>query len=291
MTVRPTPLARLAVRSLYQELALYPKPGLVSLVDRGAHHDMDAGTFVRSLFALRHHFAAMAVAGAAGVPFATLQRLGLAAEADMLRATGGVNTHRGAIFSIGLIAAAAAHLASNDTMPDDTALRGTLRRLWGAALDRFEAPYPGAHGEMVRRRHGCGGARAEARAAFPAVFEVALPALRHARARGASPARARLAALFALLGSVQDTNVLYRAGARGLAMMHHEAHRFAAAGGVLAPDALGRAESIHRRFVTEGISPGGCADLLAAALFVDGVQASAPRVHITRRAVAMPEPA
>ena len=87
-------------------MILYPKPGLVSLVDNGSHTDMNAATFMRSLFALRHYFAAICRAGAQAAPFSDLRRLGMAAERRMLAATGGVNTHRGAIFSIGLLCAA-----------------------------------------------------------------------------------------------------------------------------------------------------------------------------------------
>src|SRR6478736_3489767 len=100
-------IGRAAIRALHTELLLYPKPGLVSAIDNGAHDDMDAGTFLRSIFALRHYFKAIASAGAAGSPFPILQHLGIEAEQRMLRATGGVNTHRGGIFCMGLLAAAA----------------------------------------------------------------------------------------------------------------------------------------------------------------------------------------
>src|SRR5450830_1562357 len=100
-------VARIAVRSLYTELALYPKPGLVSLRDNGAHTDMNAATFLRSLFSLRHYFADIALAGMRAAPMTELRRLGIHAETRMLRATGDVNTHRGAIFALGMLGAAA----------------------------------------------------------------------------------------------------------------------------------------------------------------------------------------
>jgi triphosphoribosyl-dephospho-CoA synthase len=77
-------LARLALRSLYQELTLYPKPGLVSLIDNGSHDDMDASTFMRSLFSLRHYFLQIAAAGMNGAAFEELKQLGIAAETRML---------------------------------------------------------------------------------------------------------------------------------------------------------------------------------------------------------------
>src|SRR5438477_2929234 len=82
-------IARLAVRSLHAELVLYPKPGLVSLRDNGAHRDMNATTFMRSVFALRHYFAQIALAGMRKARMAELRRLGVAAETRMLHATGG----------------------------------------------------------------------------------------------------------------------------------------------------------------------------------------------------------
>jgi triphosphoribosyl-dephospho-CoA synthase len=98
-------VARLAVRSLHTELALYPKPGLVSMVNSGSHRDMDVVTFMRSLFALRHYFRAITRAGADDPGFAALRTLGQGAEQKMLAATGGVNTDRGTIFSLGLFCA------------------------------------------------------------------------------------------------------------------------------------------------------------------------------------------
>ena len=275
-TPAPRSIARLITLALWSELALYPKPGLVSLRDAGAHVDMDATTFVRSLFALRHHFVAIAAAGSRAAPFAELRELGIRAEFAMLAATDGVNTHRGAIFALGLLGAAAA-LASacGESMTDDT-LRSTFVLQWGAAVDDFpRAHSTPSHGTEMTQRYGATGARGEARAGFPAIFEVALPALRAARRRGCDSRRARLAAFFALLENVEDTNILYRGGRAGLMHVRDSARSFGAAGGVDTPDAIARAEAIHRDFGVRGLSPGGCADLLAAALFVDSLQALA----------------
>ena len=129
---------------------------------------------------------------------------------------------------------------------------------------------------QVAERYGGGGARGEARAGFPSVFEVALPALREARRRGRDVRRARLAAFFSLLENVEDTNILYRGGSAGLGYVRRSAQEFRAQGGVDAPDGIAHAEEIHRDFVVRGLSPGGCADLLASALFVDAMQAAAP---------------
>jgi triphosphoribosyl-dephospho-CoA synthase len=268
-------IARAAIGSLWAELALFPKPGLVSLRDAGAHDDMDASTFVASLFALSRYFDDIAAAGAARAPFARLQALGICAEAAMLAATGGVNTHRGAIFALGLLCAAAARARAIGVIPTDTALRGILVTEWGAAL---ASPDPAlrSHGADATARYGVAGARGEAQRAFPSVFEVALPALRAAIARRCDARLARLSTFFALLAHVDDTNVLHRAGAAGLALVQRRAREFQRAGDVHSRDAIPRALSIHREFVAHRVSPGGSADLLAATIFVDRIQHAAP---------------
>lgn len=266
-------IRRAAMRSLWYELALYPKPGLVSLRDAGAHSDMNAATFVRSLFALSRFFGEVAEAGAAGAGIETLRALGVRAEASMLDATRGINTHRGAIFVLGLLSAAVARTIARGDTQDDAVVRRTLLANWGAGLaSGRREPGPPSNGLEAARRYGVAGARGEALHAFPSVFDVALPALRQAIARGCDARRARLSAFFALLAHVDDTNVLHRGGAEGLAYVRRAAREFRNAGDVYAIDAFAHAESIHREFIARRLSPGGCADLLAAALFIHDAQ-------------------
>jgi triphosphoribosyl-dephospho-CoA synthase len=103
----PDHIANTAGAALLAELDTWPKPGLVSHVDQGSHTDMDAGTFQASTAAIVPFFAQLTEAGAGGADLPALRDIGLAAERAMLSATGGVNTHRGAIFGLGLLCAAA----------------------------------------------------------------------------------------------------------------------------------------------------------------------------------------
>ena len=137
-------VARTAVRALFKELVLYPKPGLVSRVDSGAHADMNAATLMSSLFTLRHYFRDCACAGASGAAFPTLQRMGLAAERRMMRATGDVNTHGGAIFCLGLLAAAAGSLIQERRSFAGHALGQCVAHRWGDAIARTDAVEPPA---------------------------------------------------------------------------------------------------------------------------------------------------
>lgn len=257
-------LAASAERALREELAVYPKPGLVSHHDSGSHVDMTAWHFERSIDALRPYFVEVARAGARGAAFETLRALGVGAEQAMLRATAGVNTHRGAIFALGLLVAAAAG-------PDDGPLGERVRARWGDALRGHSSP-PGSHGDTARRRHGAGGALREAAAGFPSVYHVGLPGLRAAARRTGDARRASVHAFFCLLAAVEDTNLLHRGGAAGLEWARTRARAFLDGGGVFAADWERSAVDVHLRFVERRLSPGGCADLLAATLLVDALE-------------------
>ena len=100
-------IADQAVLALLHELAAWPKPGLVSHVDSGSHTDMDAAMLQASAETLRRFFAELARTGQDGADMGRLRTIGLRAEAAMLAVTGGINTHRGAIFGLGLLCAAA----------------------------------------------------------------------------------------------------------------------------------------------------------------------------------------
>lgn len=259
-------IARAAVWALHAELTLSPKPGLVCPGDNGSHRDMTAGTLYASLFSLRHYFRAIAQAGLLDAPFGELQRLGIAAEERMLVATRGVNTHRGAIFNLGLLAAAAARLISARKPITGAALGQTVRTQWGAAICGMRPDAP-SHGLAVAASYGAGGARLEAALGYPSVLTVALPALRAALLHGLDAHRAMVETLFVLIGRLEDTNLLYRGGRQGLQFAQRAARDFLAAGGVAADDWNARARGIRDAFVARNLSPGGAADLLAATLF------------------------
>lgn len=270
-------IGRSAIRALYCEAALAPKPGLVSPMDNGSHRDMDFQTFMRSLAALRDYFPAISACGATQPGFAELQALGIAAEAKMLAATDGVNTHRGAIFNLGLLCAAAGWRARQGLPLIATELCQLVSTQWGAAiragLALKDAPQPASHGLAVARRYGSGGARVEAADGFPAAIEIGLPAYRDALAAGADDERASVQALFALIARLSDSNLLWRGGPAGLRHAQQAAAGFLAAGGVFAVDWQARATAIHRDFVARNLSPGGSADLLGVTLFLHAIEA------------------
>ncbi|WP_237714102.1 triphosphoribosyl-dephospho-CoA synthase MdcB [Novosphingobium sp. Rr 2-17] len=262
-------IGRLASKCLIEEVETWPKPGLVSHRDTGSHRDMDANMLRRSASVLEPWFGALAQAGMDGAEMGRLRVLGIDAEAAMRVETGGVNTHKGAIFGMGLLAAAAG-------LRERYGLPGTLGDIiaarWGNAIHGGPVELH-SHGSLVARRYRAGGARQEAASGMPSLYHIALPALR--RARAISPGNeeaARVEACMALIAQVEDSNLLYRGGLEGLAFAQDEARRFLRDGGIAQADWSIRAEVMHRAFVARNLSPGGCADLLAMALFVERIQ-------------------
>lgn len=262
-----------AAAALLRELAVWPKPGLVSHIDSGSHRDMDATTLRTSVAALHPYFVELAEAGHADAEMETLREIGLRGEIAMLAATGGVNTHRGAIFGLGLLAAAAgatASLTGAGILRSSEHLGRFVARRWGEGILKGPIPQT-SHGTDALRRHGAGGARLEAASGFPSVFDVGLPALRAGR-QLAGAAAGPVQACFALIASVVDTNLLHRGGMDGARYAAASAADFLVAGGVDAADWLARATAVHAGFVARNLSPGGCADLLAMTLFVDALE-------------------
>jgi triphosphoribosyl-dephospho-CoA synthase len=263
-------LADMAVEALIDEAMLSPKPGLVDMRGSGAHRDLTWLLMCRSACALHGAFEAMAHAGQAlAAPHAVRRRIGAIgreAEGAMMAATGGVNTHRGAIWALGLLvtAAAAAPAAGSAGI---AAAAGAL-----ACIDDPDAPARTGHkGERACIEHGVGGARGQARAGFPDVTGRALPMLRLSRARGDSEQGARVNALLAVMAGLDDTCLLARGGRRALETTQAGARRVLEAGGMGTPagrTALGTLEEAMRAL---HVSPGGAADLLAAALLLDRI--------------------
>lgn len=265
-------LARLAVRSLYAELVLYPKPGLVSLVDNGSHADMTAATFMRSMFALRRYFLDITQAGVDDAPFHALKRLGIDAEARMLRATAGINTHRGAIFCLGMLCAAIGRCRARGVPLMAAAVQAMLLQCWGRELGAHSIDAGAAsNGAQARLAYAASGAREEGARGFPSVFAVGLPALRRTLAEGRGMRAARIDALFALMAHISDTNVYHRGGIEGALSVRRRARAFVARGGTASRDWEAQALACHRAFVASRLSPGGAADLLGAACLLQAV--------------------
>ena len=261
-------LRNFAMRALWEELITYPKPGLVSLIDTGSHSDMNAETFKHSIYSLRHYFFQMAELGSQDADFSILKLAGIRAEQLMLAATGGVNTHRGAIFILGLLVAAAAYrykyAITNISLGDLVVDR------WGSSLLCHRGS-PNSHGAQVNQIYGKCGAVNEVLSGYNSVYRFALPVYNSVAAKTGSVKLARVQSFFTLMANVIDTNALHRGGLSGLVFSQNLAKNFLDAGGVYADDWEIAAKEIHTKLVALKISSGGCADLLGASLFIDKV--------------------
>ena len=274
----PEAIGALAVRSLTLELETWPKPGLVSHIDNGSHGDMDAFRLRRSATALRPFFTALAQAGSEGASMEILRGIGMEAERAMLTATFGVNTHRGAIFGLGLLCAAAG-LRGNGLAAPGESLGGIVAGRWGHAIATGPIALH-SHGTRAARLYGATGARGEAVAGFPGLYRIGLPALAEGDRLAPYDAEAgRVHAIFALIASLRDTNLLHRGGPDGLAFARSEANTFMRNGGIGRRGWRLDAAFIHAEFVKRRLSPGGSADLLAMSLFAQASEAGdgAPR--------------
>ncbi len=258
----PETIAKLARAALEREVLLTPKPGLVDAANTGAHHDMDKDTFLRSAAALEPWFRRMAQAGEGLAHLAParvlphLRPLGLQAEADMYAATSGVNTHKGALFSLGLLCGAAGWLTANGRPVTCDALCDLAARMT-AGITARELRGSQTHGLAAHAQYGAKGVRGEAEAGFPSVRQLALPWLKQPNGD--------YLALLSLISAVRDTNVLHRAGEEGLGWLQSRATE------LLADFSLEKLRRLDRDCIEKNISPGGCADLLAIAFFLEGV--------------------
>lgn len=252
----PYLVADLAERALRLELDTTPKPGLVDRRDNGAHKDMDYALMSKSISALRPYLTRLALDSAKDIDPAKIKEIGIEAEKAMLKATGGVNTHKGALFCIGLSVAAASYLASTTGSVEAYSFKELVSR---AASEIPSAR--GTHGAEAKRSFKAVGALENARAAYPELFTDWLP---YYRSLEGDPFRCHKTLLH-IMTTLDDTNILHRRGAEGLAHAEAEAAR------LLEDFSESGLSSLNKDFIRENISPGGSADMLSLTIFIESI--------------------
>ena len=261
--------AQQAVRAILYEVATTPKPGLVDRNNSGSHTDMDFFTFMDSAASLYPYFEACTRAGQATADkpapetFAALRPLGCEAEGEMLDATGGVNTHKGAIFSIGLACAALGRLERSLWADPARVLAEVAAMTQGLTARDFAgitAENAVTAGQKLYVQYGITGVRGQVEAGLPAVRDCGLPALKQGLAQGYSINRAGAGALLAILAHSTDTNIIARSSRERQLALTEELNALLAR--TPYPDEAVLA-ALDARFQAERLSPGGSADLLA----------------------------
>lgn len=269
-------ISKAAVNALLEEVHTTPKPGLVDQRNNGSHTDMDLPLFVTSANVLRPYFAHCCAIGqstAALTPaevFPSLQNAGLAAERAMFAATHGVNTHKGAIYTLGILCAAVARLwHTGDLSPAVQTVLSLCSQIAGAAAEaELSQSREDTAGLRLYRQLGIRGIRGEMADGLPSLSKIALPAFQQALDHGIPRNRAGAITLLHLIAHVQDTTLYHRGGCAGAsfamdsAQKMLEQHTF---------PSVEQMEALDDAFIARRLSPGGCADLLAATYFLHGI--------------------
>ncbi len=251
-------IGQLAARALLFEAAAAPKPGLVDRKNNGSHRDMDLFTFLTSVTALTPYFRACAALGreTASLPpaetFARLRRPGRLAEGEMRLATDNVNTHKGAIFLMGILCGAAGRLGleNGDLLKECAAMTA------GVTADLRDRKGPATAGQVFYDQCGFTGIRGEVEGGLPSVERYGLPALEQAREAGSTLEEAGCKALLSMMAQAQDTALLHRGGLEGWQWARERAGK------------VSDLDAFDREMIERNLSPGGCADLLAACYFL-----------------------
>ena len=257
-------VAHYAQRALLYEAITTPKPGLVDCVNTGAHQDMDLFSFAASASVLGSYFEDCVRIGQRGQHLAQLQHAGILAEEAMLAAAG-ANTHKGAIFALGILCCAMGFCGEGAAWDDVLTEAAAIGQSFLQQMENGQRSATG--GEQQYRQYGLTGARGEAASGFRSVREIALPALEEALLGGASANEAGQAALLHLMAKVMDSNIVRRAGMEGQRWVAEQAVRLLRDG--YTEEDL---RALDAEMICRNISPGGCADLLAAAWFLHFVK-------------------
>jgi len=262
-----------AYLALMQEVNTTPKPGLVDKNNCGAHSDMDMRHFFASANALRPFFCRFAEAGyisrdsAPIETFAKIRSIGKEAEQAMFAATRGVNTHKGAIFSLGILCAAAGRLSPEDWQPESI-LDEAAKMAAGVTEKDFAgvtAETAKTVGERLYVNYGITGIRGQAESGFSAVREKGLPVLREGLRSGLSLNDAGTVTLLHLLTVTQDTSLINRSDMDTLTSVQKQVASLLAEHPFPTTEQI---EALDRQFLEKNLSPGGTADLLAVTYFL-----------------------
>lgn len=264
-------------------MSITPKPGLVDRNNNGAHKDMDFFTFMASAAHLGSYYQEMIYAGykCKGTPqdlFLELRRIGKKAEKAMFKATQNVNTHKGLIFSLGVICGAAGYFYKKEQRMDCEAVLALCGDMTKTLIERefreIDERQACTKGETLYKEYGIRGIRGEVADGFPNVRLFALPCLRKFKDAGRSLNETFVYILLLLMSRVEDTNVLARHNRYTLEYVHQQAQIALGKGGTLTEEGMKAICEMDKRFIEQHISPGGCADLLAVTIMMDLIQKS-----------------
>lgn len=266
------------IEAMTYEVMAAPKPGLVDRFNNGAHKDMDIFTFIDSIMSLRYYFYNVTTVGYDfnkddySLLMKAIRPLGINAEKSMFKATKGVNTHKGLIFLMGIIAAASGSLfrRSMDINPENISIV-TKKMTRGISKELEEAVHhkKQTYGERIFKEYNILGVRGEVEEGLPTVFEVSLPVYtKYMEDPKVTQNDAMIHTLLKLMSVVDDINILGRHGMETLEYVRKRAKQALQFGGYLTIKGKNYVKLMDRDFIETNISPGGAADLLAVTILL-----------------------
>ena len=276
-TTIPYIIGHLASMALQAELDTTPKPGLVDRNDNGAHRDMDHALMQRSIQALHPYFVRLAQLGFTGKQpcHDEIVNIGIEAEREMFKATGGVNTHKGALFSIGLAAVALAgesfcritQAEGCGTMAYNDVNSKQIQSLSNsiASLARLFPDTNGTHGSKAKANNILKGALDNAREGYTQLFKAWLPFYIDRIAEGDNYALHKT--LLRIMCDLDDTNIVYRTSMETMQEVKTEARQMLdTSRNIVNFEAA--LQAMNTDYIHRNISPGGSADMLSLVVFL-----------------------
>lgn len=263
----------LATKSLLDEVYTTPKPGLVDCRNSGSHTDMNIHTFEKSAHALQSYFDECFSIGkntanlSPSETFSFLRNAGILAEKIMYDATDGINTHKGIIYSLGILCASIGRLwlpeipfrcASDICLESANIVNDAVQKDF-KQIDTTTA------GGKAYLKYGLKGIRGEAASGFDSVLRIGLPCYKRLRDKNLSPNDAGAITLLYLISNVKDTNLYHRGGIEGAEYAVKATKKLLTD---FPEPAKKQIEALDDAFIKRNLSPGGCADLLAITYFL-----------------------
>lgn len=270
-------ISDLAAQSLLDEVNTTPKPGLVDRRNNGSHKDMDIGTFIKSITAIKPYFEECVEIGQNNADtspekvFSLLRKAGFSAENQMFSATNGVNTHKGIIYSMGILCGGLGMLwSANAPYPQTNKLLSLCSDIVRTSVKSdFASINNTSAGGRLFLEFGLLGIRGEVRSGFPSVSYVSLPIFQKSLSLGLNPNDAGILALLHLISHIEDTNLYNRGGKDGALFAKNCVKNLLASNPYPTKKEI---EKLDDLFISKNLSPGGCADLLAITYFLHSLK-------------------
>lgn len=296
-------IEEIAYKSVLKELFTTPKPGLVDLDDQGSHDDMNIDTFLKSSKAIKPFFSKFFKIGAnyflQADKFDRLRKIGKKAEIEMFKATAGINTQKGIIFSFALITAAVGEIFSRgiDFKRENIAIEiSKVVKNWTTGLveaelaakveqringeNHFVSKSKLTHGQLIYLKYGISGARGEAETGFENIIKYALPELKKYIEAGYYQNLCSIQALISLISEVDDSNILFRSDIQTLRYIQNKFKQLKDNGGILKQSGKKEYKKLCNFIKEKSVSPGGSADLLAATHLFFNIEKNLDRIII-----------